>query len=162
MERGLVTTPPNRTEAGTYWRYISNSLDRLVALALEIDDEGLIWRPPAANSNNVAGLTIHTLGNAEENILETLCGQPRRQNRSGEFSRQTTRDELRARWGDLRARIEEALSELPAAALDEDRAHPRRGVISGRDVLIVVARHAAEHLGQAELTRDLWKAHPSG
>jgi hypothetical protein len=39
--------------------------------------------------------------------------------------------------------------------------HPRRGAISGREILIVVARHAAEHLGQAELTRDLWKARQS-
>jgi hypothetical protein len=38
------------------------------------------------------------------------------------------------------------------------RQHPRRGPLSGREILIVVARHAAEHLGQAELTRDLMKA----
>jgi hypothetical protein len=154
-----MTTPPNRSEAGTYWRYISSSLDRLVALAL--DGEGMVWRPPAPNANSIAGLAIHTLGNAEENLLETLCGQPRRQDRSDEFSRQMSRDELGARWDDLRARLEAALSELPDSALDEDRNHPRRGVISGRDVLIVVARHAAEHLGQAELTRDLWQAQHS-
>jgi hypothetical protein len=31
------------------------------------------------------------------------------------------------------------------------------GVLTGREVLLVVARHAAEHLGQVELTRDLTK-----
>jgi hypothetical protein len=30
--------------------------------------------------------------------------------------------------------------------------------VTGRAILIVVARHAAEHLGQAELTRDLLRA----
>ncbi|MBN1310607.1 MAG: hypothetical protein JXB30_04240 [Anaerolineae bacterium] len=33
--------------------------------------------------------------------------------------------------------------------------HPRRGQMAGRAELIIVARHAAEHMGQAELTRDL-------
>lgn len=36
--------------------------------------------------------------------------------------------------------------------------HPRRGIITGRDVLIVVARHAAEHWGEAQLTPSLMKA----
>ncbi|MCB0140064.1 MAG: DUF664 domain-containing protein, partial [Caldilineaceae bacterium] len=33
--------------------------------------------------------------------------------------------------------------------------HPRRGQMSGRAILMVVMRHAAEHMGHAELTRDL-------
>jgi hypothetical protein len=28
-------------------------------------------------------------------------------------------------------------------------------MLTGREILLVVARHAAEHLGQADLTRDL-------
>jgi hypothetical protein len=27
--------------------------------------------------------------------------------------------------------------------------------VTGREVLMILARHAAEHVGQAELTRDL-------
>ena len=42
--------------------------------------------------------------------------------------------------------------------LDRARQHPRRGIITGRDVLIVVARHAAEHWGEAQLTRSLMNA----
>ena len=45
---------------------------------------------------------------------------------------------------------------------DGTRAHPRRGTITGRDVLIVVARHAAEHWGEAQLTRSLLKARTGG
>ena len=41
------------------------------------------------------------------------------------------------------------------ADLDRERVHPRRGLLTGREILIVVARHAAEHLAHAELTRDL-------
>ena len=46
--------------------------------------------------------------------------------------------------------------------LDGARQHPRRGIITGRDVLIVVARHTAEHWGEAQLTRSLLKARSGG
>ena len=46
--------------------------------------------------------------------------------------------------------------------LDGARPHPRRGIITGRDVLIVVARHTAEHWGEAQLTRSLMKARSGG
>ena len=42
--------------------------------------------------------------------------------------------------------------------LDAARQHPRCDTITGRDVLIVVARHTAEHWGEAQLTRSLMKA----
>ena len=44
---------------------------------------------------------------------------------------------------------------LPAADLDRERKHPRRDVLTGREVLIVVARHTAEHWGEAQLTKSL-------
>ena len=150
-------------EAASFWRYISSSLDRLVALALEIDDEGLQWTPPAPETNSILTLAFHTLGNAEENILETLCEQPVNRDRASEFrTGERGKDDLSERWETLRPRLEGSLADLSASALDESCYHPRRGEIGGRDVLIVVARHSAEHLGQAELTRDLWLAHRSG
>jgi hypothetical protein len=90
----------------------------------------------------------HTLGNVEENLLMVLCGQPVARQRDAELAdRSVTVDELAA---------------LAAEKMTRLRPHPRRGGISGRDVLIIVARHAAEHHGQAELTRVLWQAtHPA-
>ncbi|MDP9352215.1 MAG: DUF664 domain-containing protein [Chloroflexota bacterium] len=51
---------------------------------------------------------------------------------------------------------------MPRSRLEEEIEHPRRGRITGREVLLVVARHCAEHLGQAELTRDLLEASGAG
>ncbi|MEX2314637.1 MAG: DinB family protein [Thermomicrobiales bacterium] len=146
-------------EAASFWHYISSSLGRLVQLAETIAPDGLHWSPPASSTNSIAVLAVHTLGNAEENILQTLCGQTMGRSRAGEFvERLSTADELLERWQDLRPRLESALAQLSAFDMDNERLHPRRGAIPGREVLIVVARHAAEHLGQAELTRDLWNA----
>ena len=47
---------------------------------------------------------------------------------------------------------------MSAADFERAEIHPRRGVLTGREVLLIVARHATEHLGRAELTRDLAKA----
>jgi hypothetical protein len=96
------------------------------------------------------------LGNTEENLLGVLCGQPVQRHREAEFTDQGISAEvIQARWAQLRERILENIVQLSAADLDREREHPRRGRLTGRDVLIIVARHTAEHLGQAELTRDL-------
>jgi hypothetical protein len=134
-------------------------LDRLVALGTTLSSEGLHWRPPAPEANSIAILIVHTLGNAEENILEVLCGVPVERDRDAEFAaRAITGEELAARWSALRSRLEAALAQLGPDELERVRTHARRGTVSGREALIVVARHAAEHLGQAELTRDLFQA----
>jgi hypothetical protein len=134
-------------------------LERLIAVAVALPLAGLNWRPPAPATNSVAVLAIHTLANAEENLLGVLAGQPVARDHAAEFAIIVPDTALiTTHWADLRLRLEEALGQLPNAALGEPRHHPRRGSITGRDVLLVVARHTAEHLGQAELTRDLWLA----
>jgi hypothetical protein len=158
-ESSAMTAQPPKSEAAIFWRYVSSSLDRLVALALELDTDGFHWRPPAPETTSIAALAFHTLGNAEENILETLCSWPVNRDREGEFAAHgRTQDDLRERWATLRPRLEQALSGLDDEGLNAPCNHPRRGLLTGREVLIVVARHSAEHLGQAELTRDLWLA----
>ena len=63
---------------------------------------------------------------------------------------------------DLRERVVKAFEALTRDDLDGARRHPCRGIITGRDVLIVVARHTAEHWGEAQLTRSLLKARTGG
>ena len=146
-------------EAETYGRYIAASLDRLVGCLSNLDELGLNWRPPAEEANSLYALAVHTLANAEENILGTLCGQPIGRDREAEFAaRGTSPREVEERWRELRARLLVSLAGLPRSRLEEEIEHPRRGRITGREVLLVVARHCAEHLGQAELTRDLLQA----
>lgn len=148
----------DRAQALFFWRYIAGSLDRLVALLDGLSADELDWRPPAPEANSLYTLAIHTLGNAEENLLETLGGQPIGRDRAREFAARGDSATVAARWAALRPRLAEMLATLPVGALDATHRHPRRGVLIGRDILIVVARHAAEHLGQAELTRDLLRA----
>jgi hypothetical protein len=57
--------------------------------------------------------------------------------------------------------MHECLEAMPATALEEQCEHPRLGRIAGRAVLLQAERHAAEHLGEAELTRALLLARVS-
>jgi uncharacterized damage-inducible protein DinB len=145
-------------ELESYWRFISSSLDRLIACLEGLAEAELNWRP-LSNANSLYALAVHTMANAEENILATLCGQSVHRQRESEFSaRGSSSEPVRAQWMALRERLAESLASLPSDELDREREHPRRGPLTGREVLLVVARHAAEHLGQAELTRDWLRA----
>lgn len=150
-----MSQPPSR-EAILFCRYILSSLDRLVQCLDGLDETQLNWNPPAPHANSLYTLVVHTLGNAEENLLWTLFDQPSQRNREQEFVMEgPSADALMIRWNGLREQLQQALLSLSSFDLEREHLHPRRGSITGLDILIVVARHAAEHLGQAELTRDL-------
>lgn len=138
-----------------YWRFITSSLDRLVACLDGLDASALNWRPlPTANSLYV--LATHILGNLEETVLGLICGQAVVRDRAAEFRAMGSNAvELQRHWHTLQAQIAHYLEQLSVADLDREHAHPRRGVLTAHEILIVVARHAAEHLAHAELTRDL-------
>ena len=143
-------------EVAIFWRYAASSLDRLVAVVAGLDEIELGWRPPAEGANSLRVLAAHTIGNTEENLVGLLGEEHVARDRDAEFAADSGGGaELERRWRSLRPRVEHVLAGLDADALARRYAHARRGTVSGREVLLIVARHAAEHLGQAELTRDL-------
>lgn len=150
------STPFTSEEVGWFWSYISSSLDRLVETTTGLPIDALDWRPPAAGANSVHVLIVHTIANAEENLLGTLCGHRIERDREEEFSGMAwANGDPASSWPVRRAALERALAEIRSGQLSHSFAHPRRGEVTGQDLLMIVARHAAEHLGQAELTRDL-------
>lgn len=133
---------------------ILRTVDRIVAALDGLTEEQAAWRPAVA-ANSIAMIATHMLGNLEEVVLGVLCGGRPARDRDAEFERPQTVHELRERWPRLRQEIEDALGALPPDALGLPYQHPRRGTLSGTALLLTVARHASEHQGHAELTRDL-------
>ena len=153
---------PDPREVDIYWRRISDTVDELVACLEGLDSDSLNWSP-LDDANSLYVLATHTMGNVRHNFLNVLCGLPITRDRDAEFvARGASAAEIEARWDELKAQISAAIEDLPDAELDRDKEHPHRGVITGRDVLVVVAGHAAEHYGQAQLTRDLVRARLPG
>lgn len=142
-------------KALVYWRFITSSVDRLLACLDGLDEAALNWRP-LPNANSLYVLATHMLGNIEETVWGLVCGQPVVRDRDAEFSA-TGHDAplLQTRWQTLQTHIAHHLAQLPSSTLEQEHLHPRRGPLTGWAILLIVARHAAEHLAHAELTRDL-------
>ncbi|MET0849756.1 MAG: DinB family protein [Candidatus Rokuibacteriota bacterium] len=154
-----MDTTSLRGEVESFQHFIFNTIDSIVGALDGLSADQLNWRPDAPDTNSLYAIATHVLGNAEENLLGTLCGQRHARHYATEFTAAApTPDAIRARWAELRQRVATSLAALTPADLESRRQHPRRGAITGRDVLVVVARHAAEHWGEVQLTRSLIKA----
>jgi hypothetical protein len=139
----------------TYLGAVVSSVERIVACLEGVEGEALNWRP-LPGSNSLYAIATHALANAERNVLGTFAGLPYDWRRDEEFAAAgVSAEPLRARWASLQRRMWEALDPLPASDLKGLRVHPRLGEVPGWAVLLQAARHAAEHAGEAELTRNL-------
>jgi uncharacterized damage-inducible protein DinB len=142
-------------EIESLWRYIRRSVDRILSCLDGLEEDDLNWRP-LESANSVYVLAVHMIANVEANILGVLCLQKINRNREDEFKALGSSIEpVLQRWRDVQERISSHLAPLSSKDLDKEYEHPRRGKVTGRDLLITIARHAAEHVGHAELTRDL-------
>ncbi len=155
MTAGTASGSFQSEEAEVLWSYTRSSLDQLLAIVQECSPEVVAWTPPAEGANSILAVARHTLANAEDNLLGVVLRHDVRRQREGEFAALGDGGALADRWQVLRRRVEDELSTLAKELMGGRVRHPRRGEIAVREVLLVVARHAAEHLGQAELTRDL-------
>jgi uncharacterized damage-inducible protein DinB len=142
-------------EVAMYWGYIKSSVDRILRCLEGLDETDLNWKP-LDNANSLYVIATHTIANIEANILGVLCQQDIVRHREEEFkARGSSTAPILQKWLDVQDNISAHLMNLTSKDLDKEYDHPRREKITGRDLLIVVARHAAEHVGHAELTRDL-------
>ena len=143
-------------EIDSFWRAIVSSVNHMVSCLDGLNEEDLNWKP-LDNANSLYVLPNHMMSNMEETILGVLCGQGiKSRQREDDFKvAGSSIEPTKQKWHDLQERMASALAQLPQNALDKEYAHPRRGRITGRDLMIVVTKHAAEHVGQADLTRDL-------
>ena len=153
----MIESKIHNKEIEAFWAFIARSVDSIVSCLDGLDEEDLNWRPPTENANSLYVLPTHMMGNMEEVILGILCGQSvGNRQREHEFQVVGNSSEpIKQRWKELRKKITSTLAQLPPDALDREYIHPRRGKVTGRAILIIVATHAAEHNGQAKLTRDL-------
>ena len=149
-------------ETDLYWNKIRNTVDELVACLEGLYSDSLNWRP-LDDANSLYVLATHTMGNVRHNFLSLLCGLPVTRDRDAEFMvRGGSAVEIEGRWNELEHQISDAIEELPPSDLDRQRDHPHGGIITSRELLIFVARHAAAHYGQPQPTRDLVKAQLAG
>ena len=153
-------------ELSLYRNELNRLLDSLIDSIEGLDEAQLNWRPPAPDANSCYVIATHVLGNLEAWVLGIACGRPIERDRPAEFAAAgPTVAPIAARAQELAGEFERALSELPTGALDEQRQPPKTlwGVgtpapRTTREALMETIEHAAVHIGQIQITRDLARA----
>lgn len=144
------------SEVETFRRYILSEGDAIFGCLEGLTEAEVNWRPPAEGTNSLYVLGSHILGNLNQHVLGIACGQQVTRDRDAEFAASgRSGDELIRRWQELRPKLDAALAQLPDSDLPRERPGQTGNMISGRETLLNVIRHAGEHHGHAELTRDL-------
>jgi hypothetical protein len=146
-------------EIETYAGQLSWILDQVAEIADSLNDKQRAWRPDVANANSCDMILGHIVGATMAYALGLACGVPVRRNRSHEFS---TSGIGGTTLRDLRVNIKTELARLTVPDLDRVLS-PSQEVwgasepheVSAREALAESLRHAALHLGELRLTRDL-------
>ena len=120
--------------------------------------EALNWKPPVKDTNSPYVLATHIAGSEANWIHQTIGGIDVQRNRDAEFvASGDSVDALMRRLAAVAATSEGILAGLSAADLDAVRPS-RHGERSVRYCILHVVEHTSRHVGQIELTKQLWEA----
>ncbi len=143
---------------------IEATADGLIARLLDAVDglsaEQLDARP-LDETSSLFILATHAISAAEWNFVEVLAGRTVDRTRQVEFDARAADFEdpaamLRERWAGARAAIHEALASIEEGEWERLRLHIfQQREISGWAVVCSALAHTAEHVGHAELTRQM-------
>jgi Protein of unknown function (DUF664) len=151
------------TELHTYTQELRWILDQISRTVDGLTEQQLKWRPATGTANSVYAIASHVVGSTRVYALGFGCGRRVTRDRSAELvASGSSSQDLVTALGQLADEITTALTTLPAATLDE-RLRPTQELwgtgqvreISRREALVESIRHAALHLGELRLTRDL-------
>jgi hypothetical protein len=148
-----VSPAPKRELAEMRDRLL-REIDRVITATDGLNAAQLAWTPAAKESNSLLVLAAHTVGAAERHILVNIAGSKPGGARDEEFAAKANIESVRSRWETVKRGIVDVLDDLPPGRLDDDLPGP----VTTRSVQAMIVHaiaHAAEHAGQAELTRDL-------
>jgi uncharacterized damage-inducible protein DinB len=149
-------------EIETYTKYVRKQIDDILAALNGFSEGQLNQRPEVPGANSCYVIATHVLGNARAWVLGIACGQPLNRDRPAEFASSGSHESLDKAAAALFGEIDEAVGKLDPATLDE-RFVPRQELwgegepheIARREAFAHVIEHAAMHLGQIHITRDL-------
>jgi uncharacterized damage-inducible protein DinB len=138
---------------------LTTAIERIIACMDGLDRDEINWKPVENVTNSLYVLAVHTMANAEQTVVSMLGGENLPRDRDSEFAAVgESADWVHDRWATLKPALQYTLAGLSAEDLERQYEHPRRGKMTGWEALVMVVTHANEHVGHAELTRDLLKA----
>jgi DinB superfamily len=147
--------------------------DPMIDAAREITDEGLDamrraivgappellnWRPAGDETNPIAVIAVHALTSARWWLSVAVTGEAPERDRPSEFrTKVLSAEELLSLTDPLAADCRELLKGEEAFDPGDSRTDPRNGTaVTAAWALIHAVEHLQEHVGHAELTRQVW------
>jgi hypothetical protein len=131
-------------------------VDRVLGAADGLSADQLAWTPAAKGANSLLVLAAHTVGSADRHVVGSIGGRKPGGTRDEEFAAKSDIAGVHARWDQVKRAVVEVLDDLPPGRLDEDVPGPVTRSVHA--TIVHAIAHAAEHAGQAELTRDMIEA----
>lgn len=159
------------TELATYRRLYDEKFREIEQLLADLPSEALLWKPfersPWQGASNELGLIIAHAVSSTVYLLrqaEWMLGRIEWEQVDGDEGRQEFGPAnhdlayLRARAQRVHAYVEQFLDSLSQADLDGSRPHPRRPdrQLTVRYSIQHAIEHMSQHIGHAQLTRQLW------
>lgn len=146
------------TEISEYFDSINRQRTKIFAVLAKAPAEALNWAPTNAETNSLYVLGRHVIGSEHGWIYEILGNGEKTRNRPTEFLAQgTDLDALRVEYERVAKQTATVLENLTEAALETTRYRESHGDVTVRWILLHVIEHSSEHLGQMELTLQMWE-----
>jgi len=149
-------------ERAVYATVMRGTLEQ-IARAVESFPPAALDEHPHGGASSSAELAAHVVGAVRAYAVGIGCGRDVSRDRTAEFATaEVSAAALAADLLTLADEFDEALGEIDSAFLDE-RIVPEQSLfgaapaveVSRRQALVSSIRHAGEHLGHLELTRDM-------
>lgn len=149
---------PMLTEIAEYLDSINRQRSKIWKTLESADSACLNWAPTNDEINSLFVLGTHVVGSEHGWIFEILGNGEKTRNRPAEFLAQGNDIHLlRAEFERVAEETRQVLSALTGEDLQTTRNRESHGDVTVRWILLHVIEHSSEHLGQMELTKQLWE-----
>lgn len=135
---------------------LDGQADRYAKVVEGLPEEALNWQPGGTETNSVAQLVRHTTAVQDVLLGRGLGESPEYDHSYSLRNDPATKDELLGLINAARAKKDALLMKLDGMDMGEAVQTPRGPVLRAQCV-IHPADHGQEHLGHAELTKQLWE-----
>lgn len=146
------------TENSEFLQSINHQRTKIFAVLEQAPLEALNWAPTNDETNSMYVIGTHVIGSEHGWIYEILGNGEKTRKRSAEFLvKGNGLDSLRVEYQRVAQQTEQVLAGLTEADMTTLRFRESHGDVTVRWILLHVIEHSSEHLGQLELTLQMWE-----
>ena len=141
-------------------RVLEEIKDEIRGIIINLDQESLNWTPLSSEeTNSIFSLVVHLCGSERQMIHHTIGQIKIERDREAEFrAKGESVNELERLLKETSETSREILGSLTADQLEELRDTGLWGEITVRRAILRQIHHQALHLGQIQITRQLYEA----